>query len=87
MVKEIYAVLQCYVCKRYVDRKTRQIVPKPQYGMVMSHTYCDDCKAEAMRRIEFTVTESMIERELSKRKSPDYDAMLKTTMDHYDKGR
>ena len=53
--KKKYAI-QCCVCKRYIDGKTRNYVDPPQDidGMIITHTYCASCKRaveEEMRGI------------------------------------
>lgn len=49
---EIWDLLQCSECGRYVDKETGEIVPKPTHGRVVSHTVCEDCAVDilALRR-------------------------------------
>lgn len=68
--KQIWSVFKCCECGRYVHKATRKIVPKPNYGIVMSHGYCDDCKEEAMKEISIVATEERLKRLLRLRPVP-----------------
>jgi len=50
--KQIWDILQCAECKRYVEKETGRIVPKPSEGKIMSHTVCHDCLPKVNARLE-----------------------------------
>lgn len=49
---EIYNIVQCCGCKKYLEKDTRKIVQKPGEGIVASHTYCPECEAKAYEELE-----------------------------------
>lgn len=87
--KEIWDILRCCKCQRCVDRETGQIVPEPTDGVVMSHTYCDECKEKAMKEISLLATEEMVKRAARPKPVPPglSERVRKKTLDHYERGR
>jgi len=85
--KQIWDVLRCCVCGRYVHKTTRKIVPKPNHGVVMSHTYCDECKEKAMQEVRDLATEEMIRRWVNRRPVPPgvSERVRRRTLDHYER--
>lgn len=41
--KQIWNIVRCSWCKKCFDKETREIVPEPTEGTVMSHTVCKEC--------------------------------------------
>jgi len=83
--KQIWNVSKCCVCGRYVHKGTGNIVPKPNYGIVMSHTYCKECKEKAMKDISTLAAEGLVKRTLRPEPVPPEtcERIRKRTLDRY----
>ncbi len=85
--KQIWNVVKCCGCGRYLDKETRKIVPKPAYGVVMSHTYCDECREKAIEEVNALATEEVLKRVAGRRPvPPDVSGRVRErTLDHYER--
>jgi hypothetical protein len=54
-VLEVFTIVKCCLCGRYLEKKSRKFVPKPDRGVVISHTYCDDCIKKAIEEVNLYV--------------------------------